>query len=120
MIMDDEEIIRGVTGSMLTMLDHEALEAKDGREAIELYKRELAAGRPVDLIIMDLTIPGGMGGKEAAQEILAINPEAKLIVSSGYSNDPIMAHCQEYGFAATLDKPFQLDDLMDVLNQTLA
>jgi PAS domain S-box-containing protein len=120
MIMDDEEIIRGVTGSMLTMLDHEVLEAKDGREAIELYKRELAAGRPVDLIIMDLTIPGGMGGKEAAQAILAINPEAKLIVSSGYSNDPIMAHCQEYGFIAAMNKPFQLEDLMDVLNQTLA
>jgi PAS domain S-box-containing protein len=120
MIMDDENMIREITGAMLTMLDHEALEAKDGREAIELYKKEFAAGRPIDLLIMDLTIPGGMGGKEAAQEILAINPAAKLVVASGYSNDPVMAHYREYGFAATISKPFQIEDLISVLNQTLS
>jgi len=120
MIMDDEEMIREITGAMLAMLDHEALVARDGREAIELYQKESAAGRPIDLLIMDLTIPGGMGGKEAAQEILAINPAAKIVVASGYSNDPVMAHYQEYGLAATISKPFQIDDLIDVLNQTLS
>lgn len=117
MIMDDEEMIRDITVSMLTMLGHEAMEAGNGREAVELYQREYAAGRPIDLVIMDLTIPGGMGGKEAAQAILALNPEAKLVVSSGYSNDPVMAHFQEYGFTAAIGKPFQLQEMIDVLNQ---
>ena len=119
-IMDDEDMIREITGAMLAMLGHEAFEIKDGQEAVAFYKKELAAGRPIDLLIMDLTIPGGMGGKEAAQEIHAINPAAKMVVASGYSNDPVMAHYQEYGFAATINKPFQINDLISVLNQTLS
>jgi PAS domain S-box-containing protein len=119
MIMDDEKLIRDVTSAMLNLLGHEVIPAKDGKEAIELYRQHSDAGEPIDIIIMDLTIPGGMGGKEAAGEILAINPEAKVIVSSGYSHDPVMAHYQDHGFIAALVKPFQLQDFTDALNQAL-
>lgn len=117
MIMDDEAMIRDITASMLTMLGHDTIETEDGSQAVERYRQEHQAGRPIDLVIMDLTIPGGMGGKEAAQAILAIDPEAKLVVASGYSNDPVMAHYQEYGFAGAINKPFQLREMVALLNQ---
>jgi len=117
MIMDDDEMVQDVAQAMLTMLGHEVIVAKDGAEAIDIYKRLNGSGQAIDVIIMDLTIPGGMGGKEAVTEILAINPQAKVIVSSGYSNDPIMAHCQEYGFVAAIGKPFQLQQIIDTLNR---
>jgi DNA-binding NarL/FixJ family response regulator len=75
---------------------------------------------PIDLTIMDLTIPGGTGGKDAVRELLKLNPAAKIIVSSGYSNDPIMAHYKEYGFSAAIVKPYQLQELSKVINQLLS
>jgi PAS domain S-box-containing protein len=114
LLMDDDEMVRDVATAMLNMLGHEIVLASDGRAAIELYKK---SGNTIDLVIMDLTIPGGMGGKEAAREILTINPEAKVIVSSGYSNDPVMARFGEYGFCAALVKPYQVDELSKVINQ---
>ena len=119
MIMDDEEMVRDIAKAILVMLGHDVILAADGEEAVELYKKERNSGQPIDIIIMDLTIPGGMGGESAVQEILAINPAAKVIVSSGYSNDPIMAHYQDYGFSAAIVKPFQIQDIMDVLNKLL-
>ncbi len=119
MIMDDEKLIRDVTTAMLDLLGHEVVLAQDGQEAIDLYRQHSKAGQPIDLIIMDLTIPGGMGGKTAVQEILAINPEAKVIVSSGYSNDPVMANFQDYGFIAAIIKPFQMQDIKEALQKAL-
>ncbi|MFW5906255.1 MAG: response regulator, partial [Desulfobia sp.] len=78
------------------------------------------AGRSVDLIIMDLTIPGGMGGREAVQEILAFDPGAKVIVSSGYSNDPVMSNYRGYGFKAVIFKPYKLQELRKVIDQVLS
>ena len=119
MIMDDEEMVRDVAKAIFTMLGHEVILAADGEEAVELYKRQNDSGQPVDIIIMDLTIPGGMGGEKTVQEILAINPEAKVIVASGYSHDPVMAHYQDYGFIAAIVKPFQIQDIMDIINKLL-
>ena len=81
-------------------------------------KPEIVCGA-IDIIIMDLTIPGGMGGKEAVQEILKINPKAKVVVASGYSNDPVMAHYQEYGFKASIAKPFRMAELSKIINTVL-
>ncbi|MFH2122714.1 MAG: PAS domain S-box protein [Pseudomonadota bacterium] len=117
MIMDDEEIVRTVVNSMLTHLGYEVVEAGDGKEAISLYRRYHDEKRPIDFVIMDLTIPGGMGGKEAVQELLAFDPAAKVIVSSGYSNDPIMANCRQYGFSGAVAKPFQVQDIVRALRQ---
>ena len=117
MLMDDDEMVRGVVKEMLTMLGHEVVLAVDGQEAVEAFQK---ADPPIDLVIMDLTIPGGMGGQEAVQKILAINKDAKVIVSSGYSNDPIMASYKDYGFSAAIVKPFQLQILADVISKVLA
>jgi PAS domain S-box-containing protein len=116
MVMDDEEMVRNVAESMLSSLGHEVVLVGDGQEAIETYKK---SGGNIDLIIMDLTISGGMGGKEAVREILGLNPAARVIVSSGYSNDPIMARFREYGFCAALIKPYHLDEFSRVINQII-
>ena len=120
MIMDDEEMIRNLVHKMLSRRGYEVVSAEDGERATQLYQEAVANGRPIDLIIMDLTIPGGMGGKEAIKEIHKIDPEAKVIVSSGYSNDPVMADFGEYGFCGAMVKPFQMRELMNVVGKALS
>jgi CheY-like chemotaxis protein len=117
--MDDEKMVQNVAKAMLVKLGHEVVLAKDGTEAINMYNEAMDFDEPIQLVIMDLTIPGGMGGREAVLEIHKVNPEAKVIVSSGYSNDPIMANFREYGFCAAIVKPFQIQDLSRVLSQVL-
>ena len=111
LVMDDEEPILDVMADMLDRLGYQADCVRCGEEAIVLYREALSNGRPFDGMVMDLTIRGGMGGKEAIKEILALDPKARVIVSSGYSNDPIMANPQEYGFRDFLAKPFTMQDL---------
>jgi PAS domain S-box-containing protein len=119
MVMDDEEQIRKLTDRMLSKMGHEVVLAADGVEAVRLYKDAFDNGTPMDLVIMDLTIPGGMGGKDAVKEILSVNPSAKVLVSSGYSTDPVMASYSEFGFCGTLVKPFQLSELKKTLKKIL-
>lgn len=119
LLMDDEEIVRTVVIKMLDHLGFTGVPAKDGEEAIRLYQEAGKSGKPFDAVIMDLTIPGGMGGKQAVKHLLAMDGTAKVIVSSGYSNDPIMADFQAYGFCAAIGKPFQIDELVRVFNQLL-
>ncbi len=116
LLMDDEESIRDLTKEMLTALGHEVLLAVDGREAIDTYT---TAEKPIDIVIMDLTIPGGMGGKEAVQEILKVDKNAKVIVSSGYSVDPIMANHKSYGFCAAIAKPYRFQELSILICRVL-
>ncbi len=119
MIMDDEEMVRDMVETMLVRLGYEVELTADGEEAVGIYKTTLSTGSQADLIIMDLTIPGGMGGKEAVKEILTINPEAKILVSSGYSNDPIMANFKNYGFCGAIVKPYQMRDLNTIIQKVL-
>jgi PAS domain S-box-containing protein len=116
LVMDDDEQFRDVINIMLEKMGHTAMLAQNSEEAIQLYK-EAMDNNPIDLTIMDLTIPGGIGGKEAVQEILAINPEAKVIVASGYSNDPVMSNYKEYGFSSALAKPFQFMEMKKVIRR---
>ncbi len=120
LVMDDEELFQKVMASQLEYLGHEAVFAADGKEAVEEYKKGMETGRPFDLVIMDLTIPGGIGGEEAVGMLLAMDPEAKVVVSSGYSNDPIMAYYRNYGFMAAIAKPFKLYELKQVLAMVLS
>ena len=115
LIMDDDKAVCEIMATMLTLLGCSTEQAGDGREALALYTQAKAAGAPFDSVIMDLTIPGGMGGKETITSLLALDPEAKVIVASGYANDPIMASYKEYGFRAILPKPFNLDELSKVM-----
>jgi CheY-like chemotaxis protein len=118
--MDDEDIVRDVTGKMLTKLGYDVAFARDGAEAIDAYRTAQANGQPFDVIIMDLTIPGGMGGKEAIKRLLDINPQAKVIVSSGYSNDPVMANFKDYGFCDVVAKPYKVQELSQALHRVIS
>lgn len=120
MVMDDEPMLREMTKHMLTRLGYNVVLVKDGHGAIEIYNKSFKDdNRSIDGIIMDLTIPGGLGGKETVQEILRIDAGAKVIVASGYSNDPVMARYMDYGFVASIAKPFQLLELQEILHHIL-
>lgn len=119
MVMDDEKMLLDVALAQLTVLGHEAIPVTDGERAINRYRELQDNACPVDLVIMDLTIPGGMGGQEAAQKLLQVDPKAKIIVSSGYSNDPVMAEYRKYGFVAAIAKPFDLRELSDTIVSAL-
>ena len=120
LIMDDEEIIRNVVGEMLMHLGYEVGFAEDGAEAIRLYREAMEVSRPFHVVIMDLTIPGGMGGKEAIAKLREIDAHVKAIVSSGYSNDPVMANFKEYGFVGVVTKPYKMKDMNETLRRVLA
>ncbi|MCK4501830.1 MAG: cache domain-containing protein, partial [Desulfuromonadales bacterium] len=111
LIVDDEELVQNVLVEMLAIIGCSADIADKGEAGKEKYLAAQNAGVPYALVIMDLTIPGGMGGEEATKEILAIDPDAKIIASSGYSTDPIMARFLDYGFSGRIVKPFRLDDV---------
>ena len=119
MVLDDEQIIRDIVKAQLTALGHEAVLVTDGAEAIRVYEEFQDAKTPIDLVLMDLTIPAGMGGKEAARLLLQRYPDARLIVSSGYSDDPVMANFRDYGFRAALSKPYNLEQLQHGIQETL-
>jgi len=117
LVMDDEEMIRNMMSAMLGTLGYRVTGCATGEEAIECYQAAMDSNEPFMAVIMDLTIPGGMGGKEAASVIKAIDPQARLIVSSGYSNDPIMSDYTKYGFCAAVRKPYSVSDLCAALEQ---
>ncbi len=119
LVMDDEEYIRELIGSFLDMMGIYCEFAEEGLEAIQKYKKAMSSGKPFDAVIMDLTIRGGMGGKEAVKEILNLNPSAKVIVASGYSTDSLLANYKEHGFIGRLSKPFTLDELNKILIKIL-
>ena len=106
LVMDDDKLVRQVCVDMLETLGHRCLPVGDGESAIELFRAHHAGREPVDLIIMDLTVPSGMGGKEAMQKILEIDPEARAIVSSGYSHDLVLANHADFGFKGAITKPY--------------
>jgi PAS domain S-box-containing protein len=120
LVMDDDRVVGDVAIKMLNHLGYQAEVAADGSETIDLYKKSLEINRPFGAVIMDLTIPGGMGGAEAIKKLLEIDPQVKAIVSSGYSNDPVMADFRQYGFQGFIMKPYMLMELKKTLDQVLA
>ncbi len=120
LVMDDEHMIRVVAGDLLRELGHEAEFAEHGDAAIELYKRAKMEGRPFDLVILDLTIRGGMGGEGTLRELLKIDPGVKAVVSSGYSDDEVIATYRQHGFSSFLKKPYNMGELARVLHDVMA
>jgi CheY-like chemotaxis protein len=115
--MDDEEMLRSLGKEMMRCMGHAVDTTSDGQSALEKYKNSYEKGSPYDLVILDLTVPGGKGGKETVKELLKINPEAKVIVSSGYAEDPIIANYENYGFKGKLTKPFTMNELKEQLTR---
>ncbi len=114
--MDDEKILQELVSAMLGYLGYEVVCAGNGEEAIEYYQRALAEQRPFTVVMVDLTIPGGMGGFETMQKLREIDPEVKTIVSSGYFNDPILTNYKQHGFSGFIAKPYQMAGLEAVLS----
>jgi two-component system cell cycle sensor histidine kinase/response regulator CckA len=115
LIMDDDEIIRKMLKNMLNLAGYEVEASADGEEALAKYKEAIDAQNPFSAVIMDLTIPGGMGGKEAITKLLEIDPEASVIVSSGYATDAIMSEYKKYGFSAVIAKPYSIKQLQETI-----
>ena len=120
LVMDDEEIIREMTAEILGYLGYQATACVNGTETVALYRAAAESGAPFSAVIMDLTIPGGMGGKGAAEQILSFDPAACLIVSSGYSNDPIMSDYVSYGFSGAIAKPYNMAEFEKLLSSMLS
>ncbi len=119
LVMDDEAPIRHIAGEMLRIIGYAVEFAKDGAAAVKRYQKAMESGKPFDAVIMDLTIPGGMGGKEAVQLLLEIDPEVNAVVSSGYSNDPVMSGFRKYGFKGVVVKPYNIEELGKALQKIL-
>jgi len=120
LVMDDEKVIRDMITELLHFLGYTVTTCENGTEAIARYKAADGSGVPFSAVIMDLTIPGGMGGKDAAQQILAIDPKACMIVSSGYSDDPIMSDYRSFGFSGAIAKPYKMAEFGQLLSSILS
>jgi CheY-like chemotaxis protein len=116
LVMDDERVILDLAESLLLRLGFNVTTCVNGEEAIMHYKAAVASGTPFLVVIMDLTIYGGMGGLDAAKEILCIDPQAKLVVCSGNVDDAVVTNPQLYGFQVSLPKPYTINQLKQILN----
>ncbi|MBQ62441.1 MAG: hypothetical protein CMQ19_10240 [Gammaproteobacteria bacterium] len=119
LVMDDVDLIRMLDETMLTKLGCETITCSDGKEAVHLYEAAMKTGQPFDAVILDLTIPDSMGGKDTIEQLLEIDPRVRAIVASGYSDDSAIANAGKYGFSGVLNKPFRLEELTQVLNEVL-
>ncbi|MDQ1318030.1 MAG: domain S-box, partial [Candidatus Poribacteria bacterium] len=119
LVMDDEENIRYLAYEMLSNMGYEVISAISGFEAMELYRNAIESECPFDAVIMDLTIPGGLGGKETLKKIAEIDPDVKAIVSSGYSDDPVMSDFHKYGFKDFIAKPYKTSELSEVVHRVI-
>ncbi|MCF8127612.1 MAG: PocR ligand-binding domain-containing protein [Deltaproteobacteria bacterium] len=119
LVMDDEEMLRQLAVQMLKRLGYEAVAVKDGNEAILQYESAMKSGDSFDAVILDLTVKGGMGGREAVKALLRMDPNVRAIVSSGYHNDPALKAYEDFGFCGAMPKPYQKDDLERVLSRVL-
>lgn len=119
LIMDDDQMLNELSRQILEQDGHDIVTAEDGKTAIEYYQKAIKDNNPFDIVILDLTIPDGMGGKETIKELRRIDPDTRAVVSSGYAHDPVMVDYKEYGFNAFLVKPFQVEDLKNVVQHTL-
>jgi CheY-like chemotaxis protein len=119
LFMDDEEPIRVMTQTLLERLGLQPTLTSDGGEAVRQYVLARMSGQPFDVVIMDLTVPGAMGGAAAMKEILKLDPTARGIVSSGYSSDPVMANYREHGFRGSVPKPYRVADFARTLREVM-
>ena len=119
LLMDDKEIVREAVSEVLQVLGYDVECAVEGGQALAVYRRAISAGTPFDVVVLDLSVASGMGGRETIEKLLEIDPAAKVVVSSGYPNDPVMVDFQRYGASAVIIKPYNSSELDEVLSQVL-
>jgi PAS domain S-box-containing protein len=119
LVMDDEEAVRNATGIVLHYLGYEVEFAKDGSEAITVYKEAIDKGQPFSVIILDLNVTGGKGAKETIQELLQINPQVKAVLTTGYTDDPVISEISKYGFSAAVAVPYDLEKMREILRMLI-
>jgi CheY-like chemotaxis protein len=119
LIMDDDESVRAVCSDIVSILGYDVDCTSDGEELIGLYKEALENNIRVDAVILDLTVPGGMGGEMAIKQLKEIDSNVVAIVSSGYSNDTVMSAYKEYGFSAIIAKPYRVEEVEEVLSSLI-
>ena len=117
LVMDDD--VRDALCNILKKLGFEIYPTAEGGETIREYKKSLKSGSPYDLVVLDLTVPGGMGGKEAIGKLISIDPNINAIICSGYSNDPVMSEYKKFGFKGVIKKPYTIEDLRFTLDSVL-
>ena len=118
-IMDNEETVRKVTRKILERIGYEVVTVKNFSEVIKLYRQAKDSQKPFDIVIMDLTVPGGKGGKEVIKKLFEIDPGVKAILSSGFTYDPIILNFDAYGFCATISKPYNMEELREILHKVI-
>lgn len=119
LVMDDDKLLLNILGTMLETLGYKAEFALEGQQAVDKYAEAQQSGAPFDVVVMDLVIPCGMGGREAMERLLAIDPQAKVIVSSGYSNNSVISDYENYGFSGVIKKPYRATELSKIIQQVL-
>ncbi|MBT8358958.1 MAG: response regulator [Deltaproteobacteria bacterium] len=119
LVMDDEKMVTKITGHILNRLGYDPSFAENGAQAIDMYEKAMESPNPFDAVILDLTVRGGMGGKEAIKRLIEIDPKIIAIVSSGYSNSPVMTSYKDYGFMGVIAKPYNINELSKKLNEVL-
>jgi PAS domain S-box-containing protein len=119
LVMDDDAMVRKVAGTILRHLGYEVDLASDGEEAVAMYAEARASAQPFAVVVLDLTVRGGLGGRETVAQLRALDPEVRALACSGYSNDPVMANCEEYGFCGVVVKPYQTKELGDAVSRVL-
>ncbi|MGZ5020740.1 MAG: response regulator, partial [Chthoniobacterales bacterium] len=119
LIVDDEEAIRALVVFTLERLGYETAEAETAMDGVNLYRQRLEEGKRFDAVILDLTLPGGMGGKEALKHLIEIDPTVNAIVSSGYAMDATMSRYQDFGFRGVITKPYEAAELCRTVNEVV-
>ena len=119
LLMDDEQVILEVTDEVLKFLGYDVMFARDGAAAIDLFQQEKSKGIPFDLIILDLSVPEGMGGKEAFEKLHALDPAAKIVISSGFTNDPMLTDYASFGLSGVLAKPYRITEIKTLLEKMI-
>jgi len=119
LLMDDDEMILGATSELLSCIGYNVITAKDGAEAVELYKNAKNSKDPFACVILDLTVPNGLGGRETVKELLKIDPDVKALASSGYSIDAIISEYEKFGFVGAIPKPYVIAELSLLINKIL-
>jgi CheY-like chemotaxis protein len=115
--MDDEDMIRKIAGSMLVRLGYDSEVSQEGSEAIKIYQQAMNSEHPFDVVILDLHVSAGLGGLETINALKTMDSQVRAIISSGFTNDPVMTHFKEYGFQGALPKPYKMKDIEDELHR---